>query len=316
MAQNSNAIATKQSVQTVRDLLERSRAAFEAVLPKHMDPNRLLRIALSAVTRTPKLMACDSRTLLLSIMNAALAGLEPNTPLYEGWLIPFNNRKSGTVECQFIPGYRGLLKIARNSGEVASIIARLVYEKDKFDVSFGTKTAITHIPVLDGDRGKVRLVYAIGRLKDPGADPYVEIMTLDEIKAISKRSASYNKSKQVHYGPWATDFNQMALKTVIRRICKYMPASVEMASALELDDRAQAGKTQVDLAPSGVLEALELEAPVDVDEGTGEVNSEGALSEEQMKPGDASKHQGHELPKDDKVDGGSGDPPGQTEAEF
>lgn len=293
MAQNSNAIATRQSIQTVRDLLEKSRKAFEQVLPRHMDPDRLLRIALSAVTRTPKLMACDSRTLLLALMNAALSGLEPNTPLGEGWLIPFRNNKTGQTECQFIPGYRGLLKIARNSGEVASIVARLVYAKDVFEVSFGTATEIKHVPVLDGDRGDVRLVYAVGRLKDQQADPYVEIMTKTEIEAIRKRS----KSPTV--GPWQTDWDQMALKTVIRRICKYMPASVELNMAVALDDRAARGETQVDLAPAEILNALQIEAPEIEEEAQedGGGDSAPSLSEANMKPGDPAKHQGYEKPE-------------------
>lgn len=291
---NTNALAVQQRTATVRDLLTKAKPALEQALPRHLDVDRLLRIAMTALTKNPKLLACDQRTLLLAVMASAQCGLEPNSYAQEAYLIPYGK------EVQFMPSYRGLMKLARQSGQVASIEAHVVYKNEKFAVSYGLTPSLQHEVIIDdADRGDFRLVYAVARYKDATMSPVFEVMTKSEIDAIRKRSKAANN------GPWVTDYLEMARKTVIRRICKFLPASVELDVAFRYNDRAASGKTQVDLADPEMLHSLDMEdvpMDVDVDEETGEITtgeSEPSLSVDQMSAGDPSEHQGHE-PQDRK----------------
>jgi recombinational DNA repair protein RecT len=133
-----------------------------------------------------------------------------------------------------IPGYRGLISLARRSGQLKSIEARVVYANDTFGIEYGTSPFLKHVPNLTGDPGPLVLVYAVARLVDGGEQ--VEVMTKVQVDAIRSRSRA-GKS-----GPWVTDYDEMARKTVVRRICKYLPLSVELAKALEIDERVESGQ--------------------------------------------------------------------------
>jgi recombination protein RecT len=228
------AIAKRDPLDKLKNLFEAARPSMLAVIPKHLTPERLIKVALVAVSKTPALMAADPMTVVQSVMTAAQLGLDPAGVLGSAYLVPFRNRKTGNAECQLIVGYRGLIDLARRSGQIDSIEARPVFENDAFEVSFGTDTYIKHRPCLDGDPGALRFVYAVARLKDT-ALPVVELMTRAQIEKIRRRSKSGDD------GPWVNDYEEMARKTVVRRISKYLPLSTELATALELsgvaDDR-------------------------------------------------------------------------------
>lgn len=137
------------------------------------------------------------------------------------------------MECQMIPGYRGLIDLARRSGAVQSISAEIVYERDVFKLSLGVENKIDHAPCLDGDRGEFKLVYAVATFKDGG---YQFIwMTKGQVEAIRERSKAKDS------GPWVTDYEEMVKKTAIRRLCKMLPMSVELAAAVALSDAADTG---------------------------------------------------------------------------
>jgi recombination protein RecT len=155
---NTNALAVQQQTNTVRDLLIKAKPALEQALPRHLDVDRLLRIAMTALTKNPKLLACDQRTLLLAVMAAAQCGLEPNSYAQEAYLIPYGK------EVQFMPSYRGLMKLARQSGQIASIEAHVVYRNESFSVSYGLEPSLKHEVIIDdAERGDFRLVYAVAR---------------------------------------------------------------------------------------------------------------------------------------------------------
>lgn len=211
----------------LKNLLDASRPSMAAVIPKHLTPERLIKVALVAVSKTPALMAADPMTIVHSVMQAAQLGLDPGGALGSAYLVPFRNRKTGRQECQLIVGYRGLIDLARRSGQIESVEARPVYENDAFEVSFGTDTHIHHKPCLDGDPGALRFVYSVAWLKDTPR-PVVEVMNRTQIEKIRRRS------KAGEDGPWVTDYDEMSRKTVVRRISKYLPLSPELATALEL----------------------------------------------------------------------------------
>lgn len=170
-------------------------------------------------------------------MQCAQLGLEPGGALGHAYLLPFENRKKGITEVQFIVGYRGMLDLARRSGQIISIEARAVYAADRFHVALGLNPDLTHEPDWEAaDRGPLRFVYAVAKLKDGGTQ--FEVMSRAEIERVR------SQSKAGQNGPWVTHFDEMAKKTVIRRLFKYLPVSIELATAVGLDEQSEAGQPQ------------------------------------------------------------------------
>lgn len=223
----------QQKVKTIRDLLERAKPQIALAVPKHLTPERLLRVGMTAIQRTPKLLECDPQSLLASLMQCAQLGLEPDGILGHAYLVPFkNNKRGGILEAQFMVGYKGLISLARRSGEVQSISAQVVYVNDEFDYCYGLDEKLYHKPAM-GERGRPIAAYAIAKFKDGGHA--FEVMTYDEIEAIRKRSKSSDD------GPWVTDWPEMARKTPLRKLAKYLPLSIEFQRAAALDERVDAG---------------------------------------------------------------------------
>jgi recombination protein RecT len=197
---------------------------FALALPKHLKPDRFVRIALTAFTKNPKLLQCTKESLLSCLLDLSQMGLEPDGR--KAHLIPYNNKKTGQVICTLIVDYKGLVDIARRSGEIADIHADVVCENDKFEYNFGTDSKLVHVPAIK-TRGKVTASYSFVRLKD-GSSSF-EVMNVDEVEKIRTRSWA------AHEGPWVTDWNEMAKKTIFRRHSKWLPDSPEMQIALEKD---------------------------------------------------------------------------------
>lgn len=231
-------VSLRDKVQNVRDLLGRAKGQIALALPRHMSVDRLIRVALTSVQRTPQLLDCDQTSLLAAIIQSAQLGLEPDGVLGHAYLVPFRNGKTGRFEVQFIPGYKGLATLARRSGEVSSIDARVVKAGDTFRYSFGLDPKLEHVPA-DSDDDTPREVthaYAVVRLKDGGYQ--FDVMARREIEAVRKRSRAGTT------GPWVSDYDEMAKKTVLRRALKLAPMSVEAQRAVALDEMAEAGISQ------------------------------------------------------------------------
>jgi recombination protein RecT len=223
----SNALAERQN--TLANLIDRQKGEIARALPKHMTPDRLARIATTVMRQTPQLGAASPASFLGALMTCAQLGLEPG-PLGHAYLVPFKNGKTGTTDVQFIPGYRGLIELARRSGQVQSVSAHVVREGDEFDYAYGLNERCHHKPNLGG-HGKVTHVYAVIRYKDGGAD--FEVMTRGEVEAIRDRSRSSDR------GPWVTDWDEMAKKTVLKRLLKRAPMSVEYQQAVVQDEQVR-----------------------------------------------------------------------------
>jgi len=212
---------------TVRDMLEEKRTDIRAMLPTHVNVERFMKSALLAVARDKGLQDCTPLSLLAAVINAAELGLDFVPSKGHAYLIPFKNH--GKLEAQFMPGYRGLIDLAKRSRVVTKIEAHLVCEKDQFELVFGTESKLYHKPYLQGAPGAVIGAYAVAFFSSAG--PQFEFMRLDEIKAIQVRSKAGGS------GPWNTDWNEMARKTVVRRIFKYLPSSPDIEKAIEADNR-------------------------------------------------------------------------------
>lgn len=214
-------------------VLTAKRGAIASRLPAHLNPDRLIKIALTAAAKNPRILECDKESVMLSVMQAAELGLEPGGALGEGYLVPYGKT------CQFIPGYRGLISLARRSGQIVSIEAHAVYEKDEFVVEFGLEPKLIHKPTLAPERGEVTAFYAVARIVGGGIQH--DYMTRADVDAIRKRSRAASS------GPWVTDYNEMGKKTVIRRLFKTLPVSVELCRALEIQAESEVGVFDADL---------------------------------------------------------------------
>lgn len=248
---------------TVRDLLRDKQAEIVAALPRHIPPAHFLRVVLTAVQRNPQLAQCTSISFFGAVLQCAQLGLVPDGFLGQAYLIPYKNNKRNppVQEVQFQAGYRGLVTLARRSGEVTSIGAEVAYERDVFKHTRGITTTIEHHP-FEGDTepGALTHVYAWYRLRGSDA-PDVLVMNRREVHRIRDRSQAYRAG--IQYGrkdsPWFTDEAWMWKKTALKQHLKLAPMSVELQRAFSLDDVSEAGLPQ-DLHlladPMGVPSAL------------------------------------------------------------
>jgi len=209
-------------------------AQIKAALPRHMTPERLARIVTTEIRKVPKLAECTPMSFFGAVIQCAQLGLEPGNALGHAYLLPYGK------DVQLIIGYRGMIDLARRSGQIVSIDARAVYEGDKFECTLGLNPHIDHVPdwnnVNRTNASKLQFVYAVAKLKDGGIQ--FDVMSRAEVEGIRARSKAGNN------GPWKTDYTAMALKSVVRRLFKFLPVSIEMQTAVGLDERAEAGLPQ------------------------------------------------------------------------
>lgn len=223
----------KEGMPTIRERLNNPSmiAEFGRVLPKLCTPERFARVALTAITRTPKLADCDQASFFRCLLDLAQWGLEPDGR--RAHLIPFENRKRGVVECQLIIDYKGLVELAFRAGSVKSLHADVVRDGDLFSYSLGEITE--HVPWFlrrDSDKpkepGKIFAVYCRAVFGDGIAK--TEVLSEDEVNLVRSRSRAAGN------GPWVTDWSEMAKKTAFRRLSKWLPLSAELHEAFERDD--------------------------------------------------------------------------------
>ncbi len=268
---NGTAVAKRDNLAAY---LEEKARYMNAALPKHLTPERLARVALTAISSNPRLLECTRESLALALIEAGQLGLEPNGVMGQAYLVPYFNGKTKKYEAQFQVGYRGLIDLARRSGEVAKIEARVVREGDHFEYEYGLTPKLVHRPDPSGN-GEITHVYAIAWLRD--ADPIFEVMTRDQVEAIRRRS------KAADSGPWVTDYEAMARKTVVKRLCKYLPLSPEAEAAIEADNRRDVGQI-VRITDAGLeVEDTEEQAPTQT-ESVRQKLQRRALSESEPEP--------------------------------
>lgn len=231
----NTAPAKKDSVPALTQMLSDNLKKIKSVLPKHLTPERIARVALNVIRHNPKLCQCAPETLLAAIMEAASLGLEIDMR-GQAYLVPFFNGKTKTYDVQLIPGYKGLIDLTYRSGKVASIMAEAVCENDKFNFAMGLEPRLEHVPALHS-RGEIIAAYAVAVMHD-GTKQF-SILSRDDLDKI--RSAS----KSANDGPWKDWEAEMCKKSAIKRLCKYLPLSSEIQKAAALDDAYEAGEPQI-----------------------------------------------------------------------
>lgn len=260
-------IAAKGKPKTLSDYIKNMEGEIAKALPSVITPERFTRMTLTAVRTTPGLAECDKMSFLAAMMSAAQLGLEPNTPLGQAYILPFKNNKKGIIEVQFQIGYKGLIDLAYRSGEVELVQAQCVYENDTFECEYGIEPKLKHIPA-DRNRGELVKVYAMFRTKSGGYG--FEVMSVDDIR---QHASKYSKAYGSQYSPWKTSFEEMAKKTVLKRVLKYAPLKSDFVKAIVQDGTIK-NEISEDMysVPAEQADIIDTEySSVVVDEQTGEV---------------------------------------------
>lgn len=213
----------KRQEEGLAGLLKSMGPEIARALPRHVTPDRMARVCLTALRVNPKLGDCTPASFMASIMACAQLGLEPNSPLGQAYLIPYGKT------CQLILGYQGMIDLALRSGRVTSIKASIVREGDTFEVEHGLHEKLIHRPSGD-DEAPMTHVYAVARIKD--GDPVFTVLSRAAVEKRRKRGAS---GKGIST-PWDTDYESMALKCAVRALWKWLPKSAEMATAQTADE--------------------------------------------------------------------------------
>lgn len=212
---------------------------FAKALPAHLSPERFTRVAITALSRTPKLASCTQESFFRCLLDLSAMGLEPDGR--RAHLIPYGN------ECTLILDYKGIVELMRRSGDVVSIHSDVVCHNDIFVHNLGVIEK--HTFSFTEDRGDVVAVYCQVTFKDGSKQS--AIMSKDEVESIRSRSRA-GKS-----GPWVTDWNEMAKKTAVRRVSKMITLSPEIMTALESAEKTEFGPMMRRVTPQPVrLESL------------------------------------------------------------
>ena len=256
-AESNTAVKQKKQPSSIKDYIEVMAPAIKAALPSVITPERFTRITMSALSANPKLQACTPQSFLGAMMTAAQLGLEPNTPLGQAYLIPFRNNRKGVMECQFQLGYKGMIDLAYRSGEVSIIQAHTVYENDDFTYELVLDPKLKHIPA-KSNRGKPIAYYAMFKTKDGGYG--FQVMSVEDV---TEHARKYSKS--FNDGPWKENFDEMAKKTVLKKVLKYAPLKSDFVRGIAQDYTV---KNEISDDMADIPNMAEY---IDVDPDTGEV---------------------------------------------
>jgi len=230
---------------------------IKRALPKHLNGDRMARIALTAFRRTPKLAECDPRSVFAAVIQAAQLGLEPDT-LGRSYLIPYKaSKKIGNVwkewyECQFVPGWKGLVDLMNRSGQ-GSVYTGVIFDDQTYNYKDGsTRELIVSNETNLVDPNRITHAFAVGHVKG-GMFPIIELWRMPKVIAHRDR---YNKVGSKHYSH--ENLEMYARKVVLLQVLKYMPCSAELVAAMSLNDDAEMGRQHIDLkdAIEGVYEPV------------------------------------------------------------
>ena len=229
--------------QSLNHLLKRMGPEIQRALPKHMDADRMARIALTAVRTTPKLLECDQMSFLAAIMQSAQLGVEPNTGLGQAYLIPYGK------QVQFQLSYKGLIDLAVRSGQYKAIYAHEVYANDEFEFQYGLQKDLVHKPSQQPD-GEPIGYYAVYHLKNGGYD-----FVYWTRERIEQHAHKFSQAVQKGWtSPWKTNYDAMAKKTVLKEVLKYAPKSIELQKIVEADETV---KTEIAPDMSTVIDVTD-----------------------------------------------------------
>lgn len=240
-----------ENARTVRTLLDQRKDQLIALLGKDFDHDRFITVALHAVSTSSNILDADPLSVMAAIRDSAYYNLEPSAALGEGAIVAYKG------QAQFQPMTRGLMKLARRSGEVGAMDAQIVYEKDAFEVDLGTDPRIVHRPAIE-NRGGIRLVYAWARLRS--GELLIEYMTPADIERVRESSSSYRYAVSMGRSDsiWHQWPEEMMRKSALKRLMKRLPLEVKALEALAQDNAVETRDVtpRATVAPSPAMRAL------------------------------------------------------------
>lgn len=271
----------REQVEATREFVAKYQDRVLALIGgREADVKRFYQTFSICLAQEPKLATCTRASLVGGMLEIASLGLEPGV-MGEAWLIPFRNRKKNVFEAQVIIGYKGLMTLVRNTGAVGELDSEVVFEKDDFDWRKGTRKYLDFRKSPEPQRGKMVAAWALAEIELSGGaiSQQFEVMLAHEIERIRDNAPSATASTS----PWKTDEESMWRKTVIRRLCKFLPGDTEkrLGRAIELEEKLDAGRSQdlrtraSDLADLPIIE--------------GEATPEGGGEDEAGEPGEAGE---------------------------
>ena len=217
-----------QKTEDIKNIFNAYRGLISQIIPKTLTAERVINIAATTINRKPAIAECSTVSILGGVVQASMLGFELIPSLGQAYLVPFDNSKTGVKEAVFMLGYRGMMDLAIRTGLVETIYAKEVCENDFFEYEEGLNRKLVHRPA-DNNRGKFIKAYAVVKYLKGGYN--FVVMSKEKIEAVRARSKA-GKSK---YSPWANgldeDYIEMALKTCVRKLFKYMPTSIEYRTA-------------------------------------------------------------------------------------
>ncbi len=263
-AERQMAIAKYENVKKLLSRPDVQKGLYE-MTGHYANRERLFQVVLQYVRQNDTLLDCSQSSLLAGIVGIFKLGLDPI--LKQVHLIPFWNTKKKMMEATLIIDFRGKIALMKRNGELSTVSANVVYEKDTFNIQFGTDEYIRHTPSEEADPGKVRGAYAVLTMKDgTKKQDYMPIKRIEQRMAVSKTVDKKGDQLVPREGtPWDQWYEEMCIKTVIHHISKQVPMSVEERLAEELDSRAESGMTQLDILP-GTVEAILTGSPGELPE--------------------------------------------------
>jgi recombination protein RecT len=256
--------AAPTGLMTMKALIQKYSPDIQRLIPTHVDAEKIVMIAQAALSRNPKLLECDPRTVLAGIIQCSILGLELHTALHHAVLLPFWNDKMKCNEALLMIEYPGLIELVMRGGHTNYVEAQPVYENDFLEIEFGTNARLVHKPEVKTTRGKLIGSYAYAKLKTGDTKfHYMTVADIEERRAVSKAKDS---------GPWKSWEAEMYAKTPLRHLCKQLRKTTELAIALEHESRFEQGVNSVVEGGEGLsldflamnIEAKSLEAKEDL----------------------------------------------------
>lgn len=266
-------------------------------LPANITPERMMRIALTAISKDEKLANSTPQSFLGALLTSAQLGLECNTPLGQSYLIPYWNSKKGCLETQFQLGYQGLLDLCYRTGQYKTIQARIVYEGDQFDYEYGLEENLTHKPM--GKSDKPIYVYAYYQLVTGGKA--FEVMSWEQIMAYKTKYSQ--AAKKGYSSPWESDPEGMAKKTMLKKVLKFAPKTVEVAEAVTNDSAIITANTIKDGGSVSIIKDLDFtpDNVIDAETSTKEIEEKATEKTAEKALNDAFDNPAKITPEEEKA---------------
>lgn len=288
----------------ISKVLEHMKPQIAQALPKHLTADRMIQLCTTLISRNPKLAKCTTQSLIGAVMQASLLGFKPIQATGECYFIPYENRKAGTIECQFQIGYKGYMSLARNSGQIETLYAEVVYKDDYFDYELGLNRNLVHKPNLnvEPDYQNIAYAYAVVRFKDGGFN--FVILTKKQIEKLRLRNPMFFNQPKLS-GAWLTDYDEMAQAKALKKLKKYLPLSEEQLLTAIDSDEGIIRPEHFSKDGTGLnLELIEEIQPQLTEEGVQQSETKAETKETEPKPkgrGRAARTEEPEEPKQEQI---------------